>query len=75
MTGISPIPADLQSKIALWRMKAVDGTLTQAEMKEAIIYLRAGRKASAEASAASKRKRAIVEIPAAEDLLADMDSL
>lgn len=63
---------ELQSKIALWRQKAVQGTLTQEEMKEAITALRADRVGAAVASAASKRSKAKAEIPDADDLLAEM---
>lgn len=63
---------ELQSKIALWRQKAVQGTLTQEEMKEAILALRADRVGAAVASAASKRSKAKAEIPDADDLLAEM---
>ena len=51
--AIDPI---LQSKLAIWRAKAADGTATLAEMKEAIICLRMGRKSAVEASAASKTR-------------------
>lgn len=63
---------ELQSKIALWRQKAVQGTLTQEEMREAILALRADRVGAAVASAASKRSKAKAEIPDADDLLAEM---
>lgn len=63
---------ELQSKIALWRQKAVNGTLTQDEMREAILALRADRVGAAVASAASKRSKAKAEIPDADDLLAEM---
>lgn len=63
---------ELQSKIALWRQKAVQGTLTQDEMKEAILALRQDRVGAATASAAAKRSKAKAEIPDADDLLAEM---
>jgi hypothetical protein len=63
---------ELQSKIALWRQKAVQGTLTADEMKEAITALRQDRVGAAVASAASKRSKAKAEIPDADDLLAEM---
>ena len=75
MSGASPISGELQSKIALWRMKIAEGTITQDEMKEVVRHLRAGRLAAAQASTAAKRKRAIAEIPAAEDFLKEMDDL
>lgn len=63
---------ELQSKIALWRQKAADGTLTQDEMREAILAVRAGRMSAEAASATSKRKKAIAAVPNADDMLAGM---
>lgn len=73
----SPVSLELQSKIAAWRLKAADGTLTLEEMKEGIALLRGGRCAAAEAAQAnaSKRKRAIAEIPSAEDMLSELGDL
>ena len=66
---------ELQAQIAQWRQKAADGTLTQDEMKEAIKLLRAGRVSAAYASDASRRKKAIKEIPHAADLLSELEGL
>ena len=63
---------ELNAKIAIWRAKALDGTITLEEMKEAILALRAGRVSAATASEASRRSKAKVEIPNADDLLAEM---
>lgn len=63
---------ELQSKIALWRQKAVAGTLSPDEMREAILALRQDRIGASIASAASKRTKAKAEIPDADDLLAEM---
>ena len=71
----NPVPLDLQNKIAAWRLKAADGTLTLEEMKEAIIHLRQGRVAAVTASAAAKRKKSIAEIPQADDLLGELEGL
>jgi len=68
----SPITPEIALKIAQWRIRAVEGTLTLDEMKEAVVYLRQGRVAAASASASAKRKRAIVEIPHADDLLEEI---
>ena len=65
---------EAQAKIAAWRLKVADGTISQDEMKEAIILLCAGRVSSAAAASASKRKRAIAEIPAADDLLGEIEA-
>jgi len=53
-----PIPLELQSKIASWRLRAAEGTLTLEEMKEAIVHLRAGRLGAATAAATAKRSSA-----------------
>lgn len=54
----NPIPLELQSKIASWRLRAAEGTLTLEEMKEAIVHLRAGRLSAATAAATAKRSSA-----------------
>jgi len=47
---------ELQSKIALWRQRAAEGTMTQDDYREAITLLREGRLAAAHAAASSKGK-------------------
>lgn len=69
------ISPELQSKFASWRAKAADGTLTEAEMREAIIALRAGRMQAAASAQTSRKKAAIREIPRAEDLMGELDDL
>lgn len=66
------ISPETQAKLAQWRAKALDGTLTLEEMKEAVKFLRGDRIGAAHASAASKRKRAIAEIPSADDLISEL---
>lgn len=64
---------ELQSRIALWRAKCQDGTMTSEEYLEAIALLREGRLAAAHAAAKSKSKaRPAVDGDA---LLGDLDSL
>lgn len=63
---------ELESKIAIWRARAINGTLTQEDMKEAILALRADRIGAAVASAASKRVKAKAEVPDADALLKEM---
>ena len=63
---------ELQAKIQLWRQKAIAGDLTPEEMAEAIIALRAGRVGAQVASEASKRKKAVAEIPDADDLVKEL---
>lgn len=70
-----PITPELQSKIAGWRQRAAEGTLTIEEMREAILHLRAGRVSAQNASAASTRKKAIAAIPSAADMLSDLEAL
>ena len=71
----SPVSYELQAKIAAWRIKAADDTLTPAEMREIILHLRAGRVAAAGAArgAASSRKKAAVAVPAADDMLSELE--
>ena len=73
----NPVPLDLQAKIATWRIRSAEGTLTLDEMKEAIIFLRAGRLGAAQTAqkAAATRKKAIAAIPSQDDMLAELDGL
>lgn len=73
----NPVPLELQAKIASWRLRAAEGTLTLEEMKEAIVFLRAGRLGAAQAAqkTAATRKKAIAAIPSAEDMLSDLEGL
>ena len=66
---------ETQAKIAMWRSKAAEGTLTQEEMKEAILVLRGDRLSAAKASDSAKRKTAIKNIPSADDLLGELGEL
>lgn len=68
------VPPDLQSRISDWRRKSADGTITLDEMKQAIIALRSGRKAAAEASASSG-KRTKTPTRSADDLLNELGGL
>lgn len=66
---------ELQSKIALWRQKAVDGTITKEEMQEAILLMRDGRRGAAiasEKSAASRVTKAKAIVPSADDMLKEL---
>ena len=72
MSAQSP---ELQSKIAIWRQKALDGTLTESEAKEAILALRGDRVSSAYASEGARRKVAKAAIPDADDLLGELGEL
>lgn len=67
--------AELNSKIAGWRQKAVEGTLSIEEMKEAIQALRGGRVSAAISSEKSKAKKAPVVVQSADDLLGELGEL
>ena len=66
---------EMQSKIAMWRAKAIAGSLTEAEMTQAIKELRADRYGAATASDTAKRKKAQAVIPDADDLLKEIGEL
>jgi hypothetical protein len=66
---------ELQSKIAIWRSKCLDCTITEAEMIEAIAALRQGRVSAAYASEGSRAKKAKAMIPSADDLLDELGNL
>lgn len=66
------IPPEVQNKISQWRQKAIAGTLSLEEMREAIIALRMGRR-SAVVEAASKSRKGPSK--SAEDLLSELDKL
>ena len=68
----SPVSAELQQKISLWRLRAAEGALTRDEMKEAVRALREGRANAQAASDSSVRKRAVAAIPHADDLLKEL---
>ena len=70
----SPVPLELQAKIADWRLRAADNTLTLDEMKEAVRYLRAGRVSAANASLASRKKKSS-EAPSADSMLNDLENM
>lgn len=66
---------ELQSKVEEWRQKALVGTLTQDEMREAIIFLRSSRVAAAKTSAASKERKAAKAPVDSEALLGELEGL
>lgn len=63
---------DVQLKVSAWRQKAIEGTLTVEEMREAIQVLRQGRVGAAIASDTSRRKAAKSVVPSADDLLGEL---
>lgn len=71
-----PAPSpEVQSKIAILRAKALEGSLTREDMQEAIELMRADRKGAAIASATSKAKSAKTAVPNVADLLDEIGGL
>lgn len=68
---------ELQAKIAAWRIKAVEGTLTKEEMAEAIAALRTERTQAATAPTGErKRSSATKKAPVnSDDLLSQLEGL
>lgn len=66
---------ELLAKIAVWRQKASEDTLSLDDYKEAICALRNGRVSASIASDTSRAKAAKVAIPSADDLLGELDGL
>lgn len=60
---------ELQSKIAQWRSKQQEGTMTIADWKECFLTLRAARMGAQAASAASKARKAPIDTSALKDSL------
>lgn len=74
----SPYSLETQSKIAIFRQKAIDGTLTKEDMIEAVKIMRGDRKAAASATASSgtsRRAKAKAEIKSADEMLDELDKL
>lgn len=69
MSLLSP---ESQAKMMVWRQKCLDGTITQAEVTEAMTLLRGDRSSAMTATAAAKRTAAQRKIPSAKDLLDEM---
>jgi hypothetical protein len=63
---------DLNSRIAEWRRKQLEGTLTLDEMREAIKTLRARRVVASAISAKSKAKKEPPPVIDVEDLLSGL---
>jgi len=71
----NPVPPELQSKIALWRSRSADGTITLDEMKQAIIAIRQGRVSAAAAAEGSKKTKSKAPARSADDMLAELGGL
>lgn len=67
---------ELNAKIAIWRQRALEGTLTLEEQREAILLLREGRVNAARASEASRRTgKAKAKIKSADEMLDELGSI
>lgn len=80
LTGVTEmaLSPEAQAKVQLWRQKAREGTLTQDEMREAIVTLRQDRVAAAGVSAASRAKKSATAAKKAvnsDDLLSELDGM
>lgn len=71
----SPVSLETQAKIASWRQRSAEGTLSLEEMKEIVVLLREGRGAAVAASSAAKRSKAVAAIPVATDLLGELEGM
>ena len=70
--------AELQAKIAIWRQRCREGTMTQEEYKEVLRELRADRVKAGEVSAASKARKSTATAKKninSDDLLGELDGL
>lgn len=63
---------DLQVKLAEWRQKAADGTLSVDEMRQIIQALRGDRKNAAVTSEAARRTKARSVVKSADELLGEL---
>lgn len=63
---------ETQARLAVLRQKATDGSITEEEMQEGIRLLRGDRIGAQIASDTSRRKKATVAIPSADDLLNEL---
>lgn len=63
---------ELSSKIALWRAKCAENTITKEELTEFARLLREERRSAAVASA-TKKSRAKAAAPNADDLLKELE--
>lgn len=67
--------SELQSKMIVWRQQCIDGSITQADLTEAMRALRGERAAAAQATTAKRAKQAKAVVPSADDLLAEIGML
>jgi hypothetical protein len=63
---------ETQSRIAILRQKATEGTITLDEMREAVVLLRAGRMGAAISSEQARKTRAKKEVRTADQMLGEL---
>ena len=63
---------ETQARIQIWRQKALAGTLSQEELREAIQILREDRVGASQVSRTSRAKKAPIN---ADDLLGELEGL
>lgn len=66
---------EIQTKLAVWRAKALDGTLTMEEQREAIIILRESRRSASVYAAEGKAKAKKGPTKSADELFGMLDKL
>lgn len=66
---------ETQGRLAILRAKAVDGTLTLEEMKEAIVMMRGDRASSVRNSDSSRKAKVKAAIPSADDMLNELGNI
>ncbi len=66
---------ELASKIAIWKQKAIDGTLSREEMQEAVLLYRQDRRRAQAASESSRRVKAKAVVPTAKEMLDELDGI
>lgn len=66
---------ELNAKVAEWRRKEADGTITLEDMKEAIKWLAQGRTGAHIASTASRTKKIVTKVENSDDLFAELEGL
>jgi hypothetical protein len=71
------VSPEVQSRLAILRQKAVEGTLTLEEQKEAIIMIRGDRQraVSSPSGSAAKRSMAKAVIPSADEMLNELGKI
>ena len=67
---------DIQAKIAEWRRKSLEGTITLEELQEAVAAMRGDRfKAASSSESSARRGRVKAAIPDANDMLDELKGL